>query len=126
MGQAKANDIKGDLQTLEANMAIESAAAIQKLQEEVKKEKPTVSDGSVEKMMKKKVNFIEKKMKAITELNNAAQLSANQESESASLAKMKTLLSSTEKGMSEINSKILEKQKKNESTGAVSDADWEK
>ena len=39
---------------------------------------------------------------------------------------MKTLLQSTEKGMAEINDKIKEKQRHNENTGAVSDADWEK
>ena len=49
-------------------MAIESSAALQKFQEETKKEKPVTSDGSVEKMMKKKVNFVEKKMKSIVEL----------------------------------------------------------
>ena len=68
LAQAKTMDIKNDLATIEANMAIESAAALQKVQEEAKKEHPTPSDGSVEKMMKKKVTFVEKKMKAINEL----------------------------------------------------------
>ena len=71
MAQAKANDIKNDLSTIEANLAIESSFAIQKLQKEAEKEKPTVSDGAVEKMMHKKVNFIQKKMKSMTELMTA-------------------------------------------------------
>ena len=35
-------------------------------------------------------------------------------------------MQSTEKGLAEINSKIKEKQRNNENTGAISDADWEK
>ena len=38
---------------------------------------------------------------------------------------MNTLVTSTEKGMSEINTKIKAKQQQNENTGAVSDAEWE-
>ena len=126
MAQGKANDIKTDLSTIEANLAIESSAALQKLQKEAEKEKPTVSDGSTEKMIKKKVNFVEKKMKAITELNSQAQLSGNEEFLNNNLSQMKTILTSTEKAMSEINDKIRAKQRQNENTGAVSDAEWEK
>ena len=125
LAQAKTMDIKNDLTTIEANMAIESAAALQKEQEEAKKEKPSPSDGSVEKMMKKKVTFVEKKIKAINELEKQLP-NAAQDNFDGSLTKMKTLLQSTEKGMAEINDKIKEKQRHNENTGAVSDADWEK
>ena len=126
MAQAKVLDIRNDVTTIETNFAIEAAAALQKQQEEIKKEKPTMSDGSVEKMMKKKVNFVEKKIKSIVELDKQLSQNSSPDSYNGSLAKMKTLLGSTEKGLSEINDKIKAKQRNNENTGAVSDADWEK
>ena len=76
-------------------------------------------------MMKKKVVFVEKKIKAIGEPQKQLP-NSNQESLDGTLAKMKTLMQSTEKGLAEINSKIKEKQRNNENTGAISDADWEK
>ena len=80
MAQAKTNDIKQDISNLEANLAQESASVIQKMQAEVKKEKPTEDDGSTVKMMKKKIGFVEKKINSIEELLIAAQLETNKDS----------------------------------------------
>ena len=65
MAQAKTNDIKQDISNLEANLAQESASVIQKMQAEVKKEKPTEDDGSTVKMMKKKLVSWRKKLIAL-------------------------------------------------------------
>ena len=126
MAQGKANDIKSDISTIEANLAQESAFTMQRVQEELKKDKPIPDDGAAAKMMHKKINFIEKKLNSIKELQKYCQLESNNELLDSSFQKMKTLVVSTEKGINELNDKIKEKQKKAEDTGAVSDADWNK